>query len=31
MVEPVEAVGEMKLIKGGKLQSRSAEDFLNEL
>jgi hypothetical protein len=31
LIELAEAVEEMKLIKEGKLQGRSAEDFLNEL
>jgi hypothetical protein len=31
MTELAEAVEEMKLIKEGKMQARSAEDFLNEL
>ena len=31
MAELVEVVEEMKLIKEGKLRSRSADDFLNEL
>jgi len=31
MTELAEAVEEMKLVKEGKKQARSAEDFLNEL
>lgn len=31
LAELSEAVEEMKLIKAGKLQARSADDFLNEL